>query len=317
MIKKNKVLVLGADGFIGSNLVENLVVNGFDVRAFDLFRNGKSLNLEHLKDKIEFFQGDFLNISDINRALIDVREVIHLVSLTTPASSMNDPIIDIETNIKGSVSLFIQCVESGVKRVIYASSGGAIYGNNNNSTNSENDNTNPSSPYGIAKLTIEKYLEYFKMKSGLNYVAFRFSNPYGPRQNIIGIQGIIPIFLNLIRNGNPLNVYGDGENIRDYIYIDDMVNVIVQTIKNEKITGIYNVGNGKGISINELILIMSEVTNTVPIINYLPSRISDVRKVVLDTKKMKKEIGCFVKTDLRDGIKKTWQWINKNEKKDE
>jgi len=307
--KQKKVLVLGADGFIGSHLTEALVQKGFSIRVFDLFKDGKSKNLEHLKEKIEFFSGNFLNQADISQAIEGCMYVFHFISLTTPASSMNDPLIDIDGNIKGSVNLLQRCVEAKVKRVIFASSGGSIYGNQDEASFSENDPVFPISPYAISKLAIERYLEYFRIEYGLDYLSLRYANPYGPGQNIVGSQGIVPIFLNLIKQDNPLSIFGDGDNVRDYIYIDDLADATVAIFNKETSQRVFNIGSNKGVSINELVTLMKKVTVKNIITKMVPSRGIDVRRIVLNTKKIEKEIGIISKVSLEEGIAKTWRWI--------
>lgn len=310
-MKKGKILFLGADGFIGSNLVEKLQKNGFSVRAFDIFPNGKSKNLEHLREKIEFFPGDFLKANDLEAALKSIDYVFHFISFSNPVSSMDNPEEEVFLNIQSSVRLLNMCADKKIKKIVYASTGGALYGNNGKSKIKEDHHKLPISPYGIGKLTIEKYLEYFKIHKNLNYVSLRFSNPFGPKQNIMGVQGAIPIFLNLIKNDKEIAIYGDGENIRDFIFIDDMCEAAVKLFMKRNLKySIFNVGSGKSHSLNKLIKIMEQVTKIKPKVKYLPDRKSDIKKVVLDIKRAKSEIGHYSKTSLKDGIKKTWDWLN-------
>jgi len=307
---RERVLILGADGFIGSNLTKSLLKDGnYEIRVFDLFKNGISRNLESDKDKIEFYPGDFLNKSDIKKALKDVDYVFHLVSLTTPGSSMNDPIIDIDTNIRGTVSLLDECVKNDIKKFIFSSSGGSIYGNQNKEKYSERDKTKPISPYAISKLAVEKYLEYYKTHKGLDYLILRYSNPYGRNQNIIGSQGIVPIFLNLVAQKEPITIFGDGENVRDYIYIDDLVDTTKRLFDKNSKYDMYNIGSGEGVSINEVVDTIKEVTGEDVKIKRTPQRSIDVRRIVLNTDRIKKEVDCKKLTPLKEGIKRTWKWI--------
>jgi UDP-glucose 4-epimerase len=220
-------------------------------------------------------------------------------------------LIDVETNIKGSIVLFDECVKSKVKKVIFSSSGGAIYGNQNKNKLSENDATNPISPYAISKLAIEKYLEYYRITRGLDYLILRYANPYGPGQNVVGSQGIIPIFLNLIRQGKPITIYGDGKNTRDYIYIDDAIHITKLVFAKKTKYRLYNVGGGKSASINEVVEIMKNVTKNKIKIVRRPSRNLDVRRILLDTKNIKAETGYVPSVSLVSGIRKTWKWLNK------
>jgi UDP-glucose 4-epimerase len=313
-MKKNnnkiRVLILGADGFIGSNLTYRLLrEKKYIIRAFDRFKNGQSKNLNQLRNKIELFAGDFLNRSDIKKSLKNIDYVFHFLSSTTPGSSMEDPLMDINTNVCGMLSLLDECVKAKVKKVIFSSSGGAVYGNQDKKMYSEKDNPFPISPYGISKLTIEKYLEYYKVYHGLDYLVLRYSNIYGPRQNIFGSQGIIPIFLNLVDQGNEVAVFGDGKNVRDYIYIDDAIEVTMLLFNKKTQYHVYNVGSSRGFSINEILKIIGRTTGKKIKIKWLPKRNIDIDRVVLDMKKVLLEVKYLPKVDIDEGIRKTLKWI--------
>jgi len=310
MKNKEKILVLGADGFIGSNLVKSLLADGHIVRAFDLFKDGQSRNLDDVRSKIEIFPGNFLNKDDLSRALYDIDYVFHFISLTTPGSSMNDPLIDVDTNIRGTIILLEECVNRKIKKIIFSSSGGSIYGNQKKDLFTEEDCTEPISPYAISKLAIEKYLEYFRLHKGLEYIILRYANPYGIGQNIVGSQGIIPIFLNLIRQGRQVTVFGDGENIRDYVYIDDAIEITKRIFNKNTNHRIYNVGSGKGVSINEVINILENIVKEKISIERQPARDIDVQKIVLNNERISKEVQFKPVVNLQDGIAKTWNWLN-------
>ncbi|KKR12043.1 MAG: UDP-glucose 4-epimerase [Candidatus Wolfebacteria bacterium GW2011_GWC2_39_22] len=308
---KPKALVLGADGFIGSNLIKSLLKDKkYSVRGFDLFKDGQSRNLEDVSNDIEIFAGNFLNREDIRNALIDVDYVFHFISLTTPGSSYNDPLMDVDTNIRGTIALLDECADAKVKKIIFPSSGGSIYGNNGKEFLDENDSTNPISPYAISKLTIEKYLEYYRVHRGLNYLILRYANPYGAGQNVVGSQGIIPIFLNLVMHGKPITIFGDGENVRDYIYIDDAIEITKRIFDKTTEHRVYNLGSGKGASINDVIDIIKEVTGKKIETNNELERSADVKRVVLNIDRIANEIGDLSTVNLREGIEKTWRWLS-------
>ncbi len=308
-----KILILGADGFLGSNLVFALLKDKKnEVRAFDLFKDGASQNLELVRKKIEIFQGNFLNKDDLRKALQGIDYVFHFVSFTTPGSSMSDPLIDIDTNLRGTINLLEECVKAKVKKIIYPSSGGAIYGDQKKKKYSEEDALCPISPYAISKMAIEKYLEYYRIAKGLDYLIARISNPYGPHQNVIGNQGIIPIFLNLIKNNQPISIFGDGQNIRDYIFVDDAIdNLVNLSFRSKNKYRVYNIGSGEGVSINELIETIKKITRKRIKTNRLSQRKADVRSIVLDVARIQEELGFGPKITLEQGIKKTWEWIGK------
>lgn len=304
-----KCTVLGADGFIGSHLVEALVVQGHTVKAFDRFKNGQPASLPKNLVGVEIVAGDFLNRHDLEEVVKGSDYVFHLVSTTTPATSGLDPLLDIETNIRMSVELFEICRQHKVKRVIFPSTGGAIYGRDQEEAFRESDLAQPLSPYAIGKLAIEGYLAYYQHAYGLDYLALRISNPYGERQNIVGNQGVIPIFLNLIKHNQPLNIYGDGSNIRDYIYIKDLVRIIADIFEKPTKHRLYNIGSSEAVSLLDLIKSMETTTGKKIKIVHKPMRPTDVHTVRLDLERLNDEFDGLELTDLHHGLAKTWQYI--------
>lgn len=301
-----KCLVLGANGFIGSHLVDSLIESGYEVRAFDKYRNK---NYRFNKDnKIEIFDGDFLNRNDLKQALKNVDYVFHLVSTTTPATAENEPIIDIETNIKVSVELLQECVDQNVKKIIFPSSGGTIYGENSSANTSEETLPKPISPYAIGKLTIEHYLRYFQKKYGLESVVYRISNPYGERQALNAKQGVIPIFLQQIAVGERLTILGDGSMVRDYIYVKDATRLIANSFELAK-QDLYNLGSGQGASINDLIKSISKVVGKEFEVEYKDSPSTFVDQIVLNIDRFVYEFNLEPEVDLLEGIKKTWDYV--------
>lgn len=312
-LQKIKILILGADGFIGSNLIRSLLKEKiYYIRAFDLFKNGRSSNLEDIKNKIEIFSGDFFNRENLKKALIGVSYVFHLVSYVKPSFSLENLNTDIDKDIQGTIILLEECVNSNIKKIVFASSGGAIYGDSNKIICREEDNTNPISPYAISKLMIEKYIYYFKLNKGLDYLILRYSNLYGPWQNPQRDQGIINIFLNLIKKNKPIKVFGNGENIRDYLYITDAINITKYIFRKKTKYNIYNIGSGKGKSINKIIKVIEKITLKKVEINFMSERMIDIKRNILDTKRLSKEFDLIKKTSLEDGIRETWEWIIKN-----
>jgi UDP-glucose 4-epimerase len=304
----SKVLVLGANGFIGSHLVDSLIDAGHTVRAFDRFSSDDILFKK--SDDIEIFAGDYLNRDDLSRALEGIEYVFHFISTTTPASAENDPTIDIDTNIRMSVELFGLCIDAKVKRLIFASTGGAIYGEKNDDTpHKEDDLPLPVSPYAIGKLTIEHYLRYFRVKNGLDSVVFRISNPYGERQPFHRKQGVIPIFLENMYRNKPVTVLGDGSMIRDYIYVKDVSNAIAKVFDKEFQHDTYNLGSGGGKSINELLETISKAVGKDPVINYAEAPATFLPKVVLNVSLFSDEFGEAGQTSLHDGIVATYKYI--------
>ena len=305
-----KCILFGGNGFIGSHLAERLVHDGFEVKIFDTFNTGMH-NLDSIIKDIEIFRGEFLNKNDLSAALKNVELVFHYISTTNPVTAVNNPIFDVESNIIGSIRLFQTAIENKVERIIFPSSGGTIYGPVEEDLIKETHPLNPVNPYAISKLTIEKYLDYFKYSFGMDYFILRYSNPYGERQNPLGNQGVIPIFLNKIKNNEPPVIYGDGSAIRDYIYIDDAIDATMAVLNSDTKETLFNVGSGQETSINQLLSVMSDVTSYKVDPVYRENSGIYLPKIVLDTSRIRKETGWYPKTDIKEGIKKTWEWIRK------
>ncbi len=296
-------LVLGGNGFLGSHLVDDLVGKGFNVRAFDRFNNQK-IRFESKKN-VEIINGEFLNSSDLEEAVKDMDYVFHFVSTTNPLSSTFNPMVEIDTNIRSSVELFEKCVEAKVKKVIYSSSGGSVYGESNSHRPNENSVTKPISPYAIGKLTIEKYLNYFYHQYGMESISYRIANPYGPRQPLLSKQGVIPIFLNCLLNKEPIKVFGDGSMIRDYIFVKDAITMITNSFENGNYS-LYNLGSGLGNSISEVIEAIEEVTRQKFEIEKTEAPKTFVHTNTLDTSRYVNEFPGLSLTSLKEGIAQTW-----------
>lgn len=313
----SRLVVFGGDGFIGRNLVYSLANNKSNqIIAFDRFsgfKNGEDHPFR-LLENVEIIPGDFFNRSDVYSVLKEDDIVFHLVSSTNPAASNADPFIDIDTNIRSSVELFELCVEKKVKKVVYPSSGGTIYGDIDSEKINELTPASPRSPYGIGKLTIEGYLRYFKFTHGLDYIVYRVANPYGVGQNIHGKQGVIPIFMHKFITNEPITVFGDGEMIRDYIYIDDLAEAIVQTFKKDNQYSEYNLGSGGGRSVNEIINAIELVVGKKIPRQFMKTPATYVEKSVLDNCRFINEFGVIPKVDIEEGIRKTWEYVQSVEK---
>jgi len=206
---KETCLILGGAGFIGSHLADLLLENDYNVVIFDKINCFKG-NINHILKRIKFIEGDFNNDIDIKNALENVDYVYHFVSTTLPQSSNLNPYYDVESNVLGSIKLFEKCVEFLIKKVIFLSSGGTVYGISKEQIITESHPCNPVCSYGITKLAIEKYLNLFYYLNGLNYSVIRLSNPYGERQNPLVQQGVIPVFLKKALLNEVIDIWGDG-----------------------------------------------------------------------------------------------------------
>jgi UDP-glucose 4-epimerase len=302
----SKCLIIGANGFIGSHLLDELVGRGHTVTAFDRFSSGTNTFTSTPEGRIV---GEFMNRADVAAALRGQEFVFHLVSTTTPASAENDPTMDLRTNVASSVDLLELCVDAGIKKVFFASTGGAIYGDQPGANLTERAIPQPFSPYAIGKLAIEGYLAYFQRKFGLDYLAFRISNPYGPGQRFDKVQGVIPIFLRRVSNGQPLTVLGDGSMVRDYVFVKDVAEMIADTVGAQAEHTLYNIGSGQGTSISELLEVIREVTGETLTINPAPLPSTFVSKAVLDVGRFNAEFGPRELVQLHEGIERTWRAI--------
>lgn len=301
-----KILVLGGNGFIGSHLVDKLLLEGHFVRVFDK-------NEEHYRNALEgvdYHLGDFGNRGLLSDALKGIDIVVHLISTTLPKTSNDDPVFDIQSNVVESLFLLEQCVANNVKKVIFSSSGGTIYGIPQTLPVIEENPTNPICSYGIGKLTIEKYLYLFKQLYNLDFAIIRPSNPYGSRQNPFGIQGVIPVFLGKITRNKPIQIWGTGSIVRDYIYIEDLVDAFYRVIIFNTTSQVFNVGSGKGHSLNDLLSIMKNVTGHELSVTYTSSRTYDIPEIYLDITKASKELKWEPHTSIEQGIKQTWDFVS-------
>ncbi|MFP5346599.1 MAG: NAD-dependent epimerase/dehydratase family protein [Actinomycetes bacterium] len=298
-----RCLVVGANGFIGSHLVDALVRRDHEVTAFDRFATARP---SFTSRTVRLVAGDFMNRADMAGALEGQEVVFHFLSTTDPATAENDPTFDVRTNVASTVEMLKLSVDAGVDKVVFASTGGAIYGDQDKLVFSEDDPTLPVSPYAIGKLSIENYLRYFRVKWGLDYLVFRISNPYGTRQRPHKKQGVVPIFLREIAKGEPITVFGDGEMVRDYIYVEDLVEMIAGTAPAPTRHRLYNLGSGEGRTINQIVDAIRAVTGRAVEVVHRPTPRTYVDHVILDASRFTDEFGLRATTSLHEGISKLW-----------
>ena len=308
---KKKCLVLGGGGFIGSNLVGSLLCSGYDVRVFDMIGFSKK-NIQEYLNEIEIIEGSFDDFSKIKEALSDVDYVYHLISTTVPSSSQLNPYFDIESNLLPTLNLLESVKTSSVKKIIFLSSGGTVYGIPDEIPIKESHPTNPINSYGITKKTIEDYFRLYNRLWNVDVCIFRLSNPYGERQNPKGIQGVIPVFLHNAIKHEPIEVWGDGSVIRDYIHINDVTSIMVTALSMETPEIIYNLGSGIGTSINDILRFIKENLEPNLVVNYSEGRIFDVPVNVLDITNLKNRFRVNNCITINDGIRKLHQHIKNN-----
>jgi UDP-glucose 4-epimerase len=301
-----KCVVIGGNGFLGSHMVDELVARGHEVAAFDRFSTSVPT---YTASGVRPIVGDFLNVADLRDAVSDQDYLFHFLSTTTPASAENDPSLDVRTNVAQSIELFEAAVQAGISKVYFASTGGAIYGDQNTNPISEYSVPAPMSPYAIGKQAIEGYLRYFQLKHGLESVSFRISNPYGPRQHPRMKQGVIPIFLQRIARGLPITLYGDGMMVRDFVYVEDVARMIAETVDRVPRHSFYNIGSGLGTTVNDVLALAREVSGRDIAVRYEPRPVTFVDRSVLDVGRFTSEFGLGAFVPLREGLERTWRDI--------
>ena len=307
---KGTCLVLGANGFIGSHVVDELVGIGYRVTAFDHFRHKPQFRADQ---SIRIVSGDATSINDVRSALAGANYLIHAFSATTPATSDADPYTDISANLNNSVHIFEECVKAKLKKIVFISSGGVIYGESGKLKKAkESDPAMPVSPYGINKLAIELYLKYFERKYGMNHITYRLSNPYGPRQITKHSQGVVPAFINQTTSGESISIYGDGTSTRDYIYIKDAARMIVASFAKDNQHDIYNLGSGVQISLIELLSAVQAAIGAITPVKYLEAPQTFLHSSEIDVRRLEDEFGLSADTSLRDGIKWTVEAATEN-----
>jgi UDP-glucose 4-epimerase len=320
-----KILVTGGAGFIGSNLVDGLLAAGHEVVVVDNLSSGKYANLNGGAKFYEMDIGDpgledvfareQFDLVDHHAAQIDVRR------------SVADPQADARTNILGLLNILENCRRCGVKGVVFASSGGVVYGEPAKLPATETYPKGPLSPYGVSKLASEFYLCYYAQVMGIPYVTLRYGNVYGPRQDPHGEAGVVAIFGQKLLRGETPVIYGDGEQLRDYVFVGDVaranllaVERLTRGVCGQPASGLlpggcaindfaFNIGTGYGASVNELFAILKEITGFEGEASNGPERIGELRRVYLDASKARQELGWAPDVSLKEGLRRTVEYL--------
>ena len=305
-----QILVTGGNGFIGSHLVDRLVKqDGHSVTVLDLYPRP----FDDLPSGVTFIQGNLGDTELVRRTLVDqgIEAVYHVAWSTIHETALKNPVADIESNVVPSVKLLDLCCDVGVRRVIYISSGGTVYGLPQNEKIDENHPTYPINAYGVTKLMIEKYLHMYKHLYGLEYCVFRPSVPYGPRQNPRRRQGAVAVFIYNALRGKPVTIWGDGTVTRDYFYVEDMVEAFAAALSAPlPDRPIFNLAGMRDYSLNELVALIEKVLDVEIDVQYEPARKFDVPHLRLDTSLASEVLNWEPTTTLADGIGITVRWIN-------
>lgn len=302
-----KILVSGGAGFIGSNLVDALIDEGYEVAVIDNLATG---NRENLNPKAKFFEADISSAEATDKVFKEFapEAVFHLAAQVSVRKSVEDPSKDVKTNVIGTVNLLKACQKYDVKKFIFSSTGGALYGDDAPRPTSEEANIAPISPYGIDKFFSEKYMGYFRGNGELQTVALRYSNVYGPRQNPKGEAGVIAIFAYKMVHDEPIVVYGDGSSSRDYIFVGDVVAANIAALKST-VSNAYNIATGQETSLKTLIDKIKKITNSNSQVEYKEGRAGELQASCLDNKRAALELDWSPQVDLDEGIRQTVEYI--------
>jgi UDP-glucose 4-epimerase len=297
-----KVLVTGGAGFIGSHLVDRLIQEGHEVVVVDNLSTGKRRNLNRAA---RFFKLDIQSWR-LERVFRNERPnlVMHLAAQMDVRKSMEDPIFDAQVNVLGMLNVLQQAIKHGVRKVVFSSSGGAIYGEQEVYPAPESHVTRPLSPYGISKLCGEQYLSYYQRVSGLQIVSLRYANVYGPRQDPDGEAGVVAIFIQKLLNNEQAIVNGNGRQTRDFVYVEDVVEANL-AVMGQEIQGTYNVGTGEETSINDLLRILVTHTSSTYKEVHGPAKSGEQVRSVIDSAKLRQELSWEPRTELSEGLKRT------------
>ena len=304
-----RCLILGGAGFIGSHLAQGLLAEGHELRIFD--RPNLALPPELRADpRIEWFEGDFSNEDDLARVVPGSEVVFHLVSATLPKSSNDNPAYDVEGNVIGTIRLLEIARSHGVRRIVFASSGGTVYGLPRTLPIGETHPTEPLVSYGITKLAIEKYLRMYHALYDLDYCVLRLANPFGERQRVSTAQGAVAVFLHRALHGETIHIWGDGSVTRDYIYIKDVVAAFLRTLTYQGEQRVFNIGSGRGLSLNEILTAIEKLLGRPVERSYEHGRKFDVPVNVLDISRASELLVWRPVIDFEEGLANTLRWMH-------
>ena len=311
--KGKNVLVTGGAGFVGSHIVDRLSPEN-KVTVLDNLFTGSLSNLEGSKDRITFIEGDILDQALVKDLVSEADYIFHLAANVGNIKSLKDPHFDMNVNIKGMLNLLEACRNSNVKRLVYSSSG-AIFGEAKYLPIDEDHPLNPESPYAVSKLAAEKYAFAFYKVYGIPTTSVRYFNIYGPRQDTSEYANAVSIFLGKTSKGESLTIYGDGEQTRDLVFIGDVVAANLLAAIHPAAAGeIFNIATGLATTINQITEIIKEVSGRESQINFAPSRAGEVLHSRATIEKASKLLGYSPKTELKEGLRITWNEVIKEKK---
>src|SRR3954447_25137902 len=304
-----KVLVTGGGGFIGSHVVDRLLAEGHDVRALDNFTTGRRENLDGVLGDIDLVEGDIQSYERAHAAVRGCDVVLHQAALPSVPRSVLDPLTSNASNVIGTLNLLLAARDSGVRRVVLASSS-SVYGANPELPKHEALQTRPIAPYAVAKLAAEGYAQSFYSVYGLNTVVLRYFNVFGPRQDPRSeYAAVIPKFIAAAFQGTSPVIFGDGEQTRDFTYVDNVVQANLLAMRAPEAAGeVFNVAYGESFTLNRLVQLIGEITGHELVVDYAAPRPGDVRHSRADITRARTELGYEPEVDLTEGLRRTVEW---------
>jgi nucleoside-diphosphate-sugar epimerase len=318
-LRFSRVLVTGGAGFIGSHVVDRLLGDGYEVTVLDDLSSGSLGNIAHHKGKkaFHFVKGDIRDAKLVREVLKGVDAVFHEAAFVSVTLSVKDPVVANDVNVAGTLNVLKASADLGVKRFVFASSA-AVYGETSMPLKSEEVASAPLSPYGVSKLAAESYVRSFYRTYGLETVALRYFNVYGPRQSFdldCAYGGVISIFLNRLLRGMSPVVYGDGEQTRDFVYVRDIVEANMLALNSKKAAGeAINIGSGTRVSVNRVAEVLKSLLNKANVKNmYVDPRVGDVRHGCADMAKAGKVLGYRPTVSFEEGLRELVEWYDKKD----
>jgi len=301
-----RILVTGAAGFIGSNLVDGLLDAGHELRALDNFSTGHCSNLEHVADDVDIVEGDLRSYERVSWAVRGCEAVFHEGAMPSVPRSVQDPLTSSEINIGGTLNVLLAARDAGVRRVVFASSS-SVYGDADGFPRVETQATSPLAPYAVSKLAAEQYCRVAHLVYGLETVCLRYFNVFGRRQDPFSqYSAVIPKFITAMRAGLAPTIYGDGAQSRDFTHIDDVVMANMLALDAASAAGrIYNIACGRQISLNELVSDLNEILGTQLEAEHLEPRAGDVKHSLADVGRAEREMGFRASVGLSAGLRRT------------
>ena len=308
-----KALVTGGSGFIGSNVVKELIERGFEVNVLDNLSSGYLINIKnYISDgKVDFGAGDVRDYASVERAMQGVNVVFHLAASVGRQRSLDNPQLDSEINLVGTVNVLEAMRKCGAQRIVYSSSA-AMFGELITPTIDENHPQNADSPYGVSKLAAEKMILAYAGIYNITAVCLRYFNIYGVNQRFDMYGNVIPIFAKRIYSGEPITIFGDGTQTRDFVNAKDVARANIVAATKAKKTDVYNVGSGESITIQNLAEMMQDISGINVGIHYAPERPADVKHCKANAEKIKRDLDFETEVDFKKGLSDYLKWYNDN-----